>query len=80
MDEMTVISINKYMYVIEVDNYKFEIISQNMQEKISDICLRFGSEYPNLGNPPIPMGGVPLKMDMFKLNQLEVFQHFLFFY
>jgi hypothetical protein len=26
-----------------------------MQEKISDICLRFRSEYPSLGHPP--MGG-----------------------
>jgi hypothetical protein len=32
-----------------------------MQEKISDICLRFGSEYSSLENPP--MGG-PLGTDI----------------
>jgi hypothetical protein len=32
-----------------------------MQEKISNICLRFGSEYPSLGNPPngrVPSGRI----------------------
>jgi hypothetical protein len=53
MDEMTLISMN--IYHIEVNHLKYEISWQNMQEKISDICLRFGSEYPSLGKPP--MGG-----------------------
>jgi hypothetical protein len=51
MDEMTLISLN--MYHIEVNHFEYEIIWQNMQEKISDTCLWFGSEYPSLGNPPI---------------------------
>jgi hypothetical protein len=51
MDEMTLISMN--IYNIEVNHFKYEIIWQNMQEKISDICLRLGSEYLSLGNPPM---------------------------
>jgi hypothetical protein len=58
MDEMTLIFMN--IYRIEVNHFKYEIIWQNMQEKISDICLRFGSEYPSLGKPRYrPMGGYP---------------------
>jgi hypothetical protein len=53
MDEMTLISMN--IFHIEVNHFKYEIIWQNKQEKISDICLLFGSEYPPLGN--LPMGG-----------------------
>jgi hypothetical protein len=53
MNEMTLISMNKYL--IEDNHFKYEIIWQNMQEKISNICLQFWSEYPSLGNPP--MGG-----------------------
>jgi hypothetical protein len=59
MDEMTLISMN--IYHIEVNHFKCEIIWQNMQEKISDICLRFESEYPSLGNPP--MGGNSASLD-----------------
>jgi hypothetical protein len=50
---MKLISI--YKYFIEVNKFKYEIIWQNMQEKMSDICLWFGSEHPSLGN--LPMGG-----------------------
>jgi hypothetical protein len=46
MDDMTLISMNIILYHIEVNHFKYEIIWQNMQEKISDICLRFGLEYP----------------------------------
>jgi hypothetical protein len=49
MYEMTLISMNKYL--IEVNHFKYEIIWQNMQENISDICLQFGSEYPSQGQP-----------------------------
>jgi hypothetical protein len=51
MDEMTLISMNTYH--IDVNNFKYETIWQKMQEKISDICLRFGSEYQSLGDPPM---------------------------
>jgi hypothetical protein len=37
MDEITLIAID--MFHIEVNHFKFEIIWQNMQEKISDICF-----------------------------------------
>jgi hypothetical protein len=52
------------IYHIEVNHFKYEIIWQNMQENISFICLRLGSEYPSLGNPPMGgneavMGGSP---------------------
>jgi hypothetical protein len=47
---MTLIAMN--IYHIEVNHFKYEIVWQNMQEKTSDICLRFGSEYPSIGNPP----------------------------
>jgi hypothetical protein len=59
MDEMTLIS--KNIYHIEVNHFKYEIIWQNMQEKISDICLRFGSDYPSLGNAA--MGGNSASLD-----------------
>jgi hypothetical protein len=35
MDEMTLISMN--IYHIEVNNFKYEVIWKNKQEKISDI-------------------------------------------
>jgi hypothetical protein len=35
-----------------------------MQEKISDICLRFGSEYPSLGNHPIGGNSASLVTDI----------------
>jgi hypothetical protein len=41
MDEMTLLSMN--IYHIEVNYFKYEIIWQNMQEKISVMCFRFGS-------------------------------------
>jgi hypothetical protein len=51
MDEITLISMN--IFHIEVNDFKYEIIWQNKQEKISDICLLFGPEYPSRGDPPI---------------------------
>jgi hypothetical protein len=51
MDEMTLISMN--IYHIDVNHFKYEIIWQNMQKKISNICLRFGTEYPSLRDPPM---------------------------
>jgi hypothetical protein len=58
MDEMTLVSMN--IYHIDENHFKYEKIWQNMQEKISDISLRFGSKYPSLENPP--MGGGPFWM------------------
>jgi hypothetical protein len=55
---MTLISMNKYL--IEVNHFKYERIRQNMQEKISDICLLFRSKYPSLGYLPIGGGNTLL--------------------
>jgi hypothetical protein len=56
---MTLLSM--YIYHIEVNHFKYEIISwQNIPQKISDICLRFGSEYPYLGNPPMGVNSASL--------------------
>jgi hypothetical protein len=53
---MALIAVN--IYHIEVNHFKYEIIWQNIQEKISDICLRSGSEYPWQASSP-PDGRVP---------------------
>jgi hypothetical protein len=45
MDEMTLISMTKY--IIEVNHFKYEMIWQNMQEKISDMfAVRIGISIP----------------------------------
>jgi hypothetical protein len=45
MEEITLISMN--IYRIEVNHFKYEIIRQNMQEKISDMfVVRIGISVP----------------------------------
>jgi hypothetical protein len=48
-------------YLIEVNHFRYEIIWEDMQEKYMT-CLRFGSQYPSLGNPPNARG--PLATDI----------------
>jgi hypothetical protein len=57
MNDMTLISMNKY--VIEVNDFKYEIIWQHMQGKISDMfAVQTGISTP--GKPCLrPMGEVP---------------------
>jgi hypothetical protein len=57
MDDMTLICLNKYL--IEVNDFKYEIIWQNMKGKISDMFV-IQTEISTPGKPRLrPMGEVP---------------------